>query len=85
MLQICEETNLILHWEDFHFMMVEELVSSHMLSSKGIDFDKKSSQAHESAKFFKKKTKTWHNDHIPKNTLRIGDIILLINIRLKLI
>lgn len=56
-----------------------------MLSSKGFDFDENSSQAHESAKFFKKKIKIWHNDHIPKNTLQIGDVILLINKRLKLL
>ena len=42
-LQRCEETNLILHWENYHFMVEEELVSSHMLSSKGIDFGEKSS------------------------------------------
>ena len=51
------ETNLILHWEDFHFMVVEELVSNHMLSSKGIDVDENCSQAHESVEFFKKETK----------------------------
>ena len=66
-------------------MVVEELVSSHMLSSKWIDFDGNSSQAHESAKYFKKKIKRCHNDHIPKNTLQIGDVILLINTRVKLL
>lgn len=66
-------------------MVVEELVSNHILSSKRIDFDGNSSQGHESAKCFKKKIKRWHNDHIPKNTLQIGDVIILINIRLKLL
>ena len=56
-IQKYEETNLILHWENWHFIVEEELVSSYMLSSKGIDFDENSSQAHESAKFFKKKRK----------------------------
>ena len=84
-LQRCEETNLILHWENYHFMVEEKLVSSHMLSSKWIYLNKNSSQAHESAKFFKKKTKRWHNDRIPKNTLQIGDVILLIKTRLKLL
>ena len=56
-LQSCEETNLILYWENYHFMVVEELVSTYILLSKGIDFDENSLQAHESAKFFKKKTK----------------------------
>ena len=46
-------------------MVKKELVSSHMLSSKRIDLNENSLQAHESAKFFKKK-KRWHNNHIHK-------------------
>ena len=65
-------------------MVKEDLVSSHMLSSKGSDFDEDSSQAHESAKFFKRKIKRRHKDHIPKNSLQAKDVILLINTRLKL-
>ena len=83
-LQRYEKTNLILHWKNYHFMAEEELVSSHVLSSKGINFDKNSSQAHESAEFFKKETKRFHNDQISKTTPQVGDVLLL-HIRLKLL
>lgn len=35
-----EETNLILNWEKFHFMMQEWVVLGHKISSRGIDVDK---------------------------------------------
>ena len=66
-------------------MVVEELVSNHMLSSKGIDVDENYSQAHESVEFFKKETKRWHNNHIPKKTPQVRDVVLLINTMLKLL
>ena len=39
-LQRCEETNLVLNWEKYHFMVHEEIVLGHKISSQGIEVDK---------------------------------------------
>ncbi|XP_071925471.1 uncharacterized protein [Coffea arabica] len=39
-LQICEETNLVLNWEKCHFMVKEGIVLGHKISSMGIEVDK---------------------------------------------
>ncbi|EOY03453.1 Retroelement pol polyprotein-like, putative [Theobroma cacao] len=36
----CEETNLVLNWEKFHFMVQEGIVLGHKVSSKGFEMDK---------------------------------------------
>ncbi|KAL5576650.1 hypothetical protein UlMin_018349 [Ulmus minor] len=36
----CEETNLVLNWEKFHFMVQEGIVLGHQVSEKGIEVDK---------------------------------------------
>ncbi|GJV20189.1 reverse transcriptase domain-containing protein [Tanacetum coccineum] len=40
MLARCEETNLVLNWEKFHFMVKEGIVLGHKISSAGIEVDK---------------------------------------------
>ncbi|GJX25003.1 reverse transcriptase domain-containing protein [Tanacetum coccineum] len=40
MLKRCEETNLVLNWEKFHFMVREGIVLGHKVSGSGIKFDK---------------------------------------------
>ncbi|GJS52813.1 reverse transcriptase domain-containing protein [Tanacetum coccineum] len=40
MLGRCEETNLVLKWEKFHFMVKEGIVLGHKISRKGIKVDK---------------------------------------------
>ena len=37
---VCEETNLVLNWENCHFMVQEEIVLGHKISVKGIQVDK---------------------------------------------
>jgi hypothetical protein len=39
-LKRCVETNLILNWEKCHFMVTEDIVLGHKISSKGIEVDK---------------------------------------------
>ncbi|KAL4367617.1 hypothetical protein GQ457_05G020020 [Hibiscus cannabinus] len=39
-LKRCEESNLVLIWEKFHFMVTEGTVLGHKISSKGIEVDK---------------------------------------------
>ena len=39
-LQRCEETNLVLNWEKFHFMVNEGIVLGHKISERGIEVDK---------------------------------------------
>ena len=39
-LQRCEESNLVLNWEKFHFMVQEGIVLGHKISKKGIEVDK---------------------------------------------
>ena len=39
-LQRCEETNLVLNWGKFHFMVQEEIMLGHKISMKGIEVDK---------------------------------------------
>ncbi|XP_075100112.1 uncharacterized protein LOC142176406 [Nicotiana tabacum] len=39
-LKKCEETNLILNWEKYHFMVTEGIVLGHKISAKGIEVDK---------------------------------------------
>ena len=36
----CEETNLVLNWEKFHFMVQEGIVLGHRISARGIEIDK---------------------------------------------
>jgi hypothetical protein len=36
----CEEKNLVLNWEKYHFMVTNGIVLSHIISSKGIEVDK---------------------------------------------
>ena len=38
-LQRCEEKNLVLNWERFHFMVKEGIILGHRVSSKGIEVD----------------------------------------------
>ncbi|GJS73937.1 putative nucleotidyltransferase, ribonuclease H [Tanacetum coccineum] len=40
MLKRCEETNLVLNWEKYHFMVKEGIVLSHKVSGSGIEVDK---------------------------------------------
>ena len=39
-LQICEQTNLVLNWEKCHFMVNEGIVLGHKISERGIVVDK---------------------------------------------
>ena len=39
-LERCHQTNLILNWEKFHFMVHEGIVLGHKISNKGIEVDK---------------------------------------------
>ena len=39
-LKICEEVDLVLNWEKCHFMVTEETVLGHKISSKGIEVEK---------------------------------------------
>ena len=41
-------------------------------------------QAYENAKFFKERTKKWHDAHILKRTFNVSDFVLLFNSRLRL-
>ena len=36
----CEETNLVLNWDKFHFMVKERIVLGYRVSSKGIEVDR---------------------------------------------
>ena len=36
----CEETNLVLNWEKFHFMVQESIVLGHQIPARGIEVDK---------------------------------------------
>lgn len=38
-LKICTETNLVLNWENCHFMVTGGIVLGHKISVKGIDVD----------------------------------------------
>ena len=38
-LQKCEEKNLVLNWEKYHFMVKEGIVLRHRVLSKGIEVD----------------------------------------------
>ena len=38
--QCCEETNLVLNWEKFHFMVQEGILLGHKVSKTGIEVDK---------------------------------------------
>ncbi|GJW44952.1 reverse transcriptase domain-containing protein [Tanacetum coccineum] len=40
MLQRCEDTNLVLNWEKYHFMVKEGIVLGHKISKFGIEVDK---------------------------------------------
>ena len=39
-LQRCEETNFMLNWKKYHFMVRKGIVLEHKISSKGIEVDK---------------------------------------------
>ena len=39
-LQICEDTSLVLNWEKCHFMVNEGIVLGHKISERGIEVDK---------------------------------------------
>jgi len=39
-LRRCVETNLVLNWEKFHFMVTEGIVLGHKISKRGIEVDK---------------------------------------------
>ncbi len=39
-LQRCEESNLVLNWEKFHFMVREGIVLGHLVLERGIKADK---------------------------------------------
>jgi hypothetical protein len=39
-LQKCEDTNLVLSWEKYHFMVREGIVLGHEVSGKGIKVDR---------------------------------------------
>ena len=39
-LQRCIETNLVLNFENFHFMVEQGIVLGHVVSSRGIEVDK---------------------------------------------
>ncbi|CAN6723272.1 unnamed protein product [Malus baccata var. baccata] len=39
-LERCRETNLVLNWEKYHFMVKHGIVLGHLISSKGIEVDK---------------------------------------------
>nr|GEW93166.1 DNA-directed DNA polymerase [Tanacetum cinerariifolium] len=39
-LQSCEDTNRVLNWEKFHFMVKEGIILSHKISKSGIEVDK---------------------------------------------
>ena len=36
----CEENNLVLNWEKWHFMVKEGIVLGHRISKRGIEVDK---------------------------------------------
>jgi hypothetical protein len=36
----CEKNNLVLNWEKYHFMVTNDIVLGHIVSSKGIEVDK---------------------------------------------
>jgi hypothetical protein len=39
-LKRCEECNLVLNWEKYHFMVQQGIVLDHSISSKGMEVDK---------------------------------------------
>lgn len=39
-LEQCEETNLVLNWEKFHFMVTEDIVLGHKISKQEMEVDK---------------------------------------------
>ena len=41
----CEETNLILNWEKFHFMVQESIILGHQISARGIEVYKEKIEA----------------------------------------
>ena len=40
MLKQCEETNLVLNWENCHFMFKKGIILGHWISSNGIEVDR---------------------------------------------
>ena len=36
----CEETNLVLNWEKYHFMVQEGILLGHRISARGIEVDR---------------------------------------------
>ena len=41
----CEETNLVLNWEKYHFMVKEGIVLGHHISTRGIEVNKEKIEA----------------------------------------
>ena len=41
----CEETNLVLNWEKYHFMVKEGIVLGHHISTRGIEVNKENIEA----------------------------------------
>ena len=39
-LEMCQENNLMLNWEKFHFMVTQGIVLGHIVSREGIEVDK---------------------------------------------
>jgi Reverse transcriptase (RNA-dependent DNA polymerase) len=39
-LQWCEEVNMVLNWEKYHFMVQQAVVLGHIISEKGLEVDK---------------------------------------------
>jgi Reverse transcriptase (RNA-dependent DNA polymerase) len=39
-LQWCEEVNMVLNWEKYHFMVQQGVVLGHIISEKGLEVDK---------------------------------------------
>ena len=39
-LKCCMETNLVLSWENAHFMVREEIMLGHIVSDRGVEIDK---------------------------------------------
>ena len=39
-LRRCEETNLVINWENCHFMVQEGVILGHRVSKKGVEIDK---------------------------------------------
>ena len=41
-------------------------------------------EAYDNARIFKEKTKKWHDQRIPRRKFKVGELVLLYNLRLRL-